>query len=123
MPILVIADLFLFSVMFHKYLTLLRRFKFEFIPANTTFLNLNPHLKAQQLTQTVFLVQLFRGVKVMLHTLIWAVHMTRILFFSKNLALLGSPTVLSARLAATWLVVKLLYVFRLLFHHLLQFVL
>jgi len=43
--------------------------------------------------------------------------MSRILFFSKNLALLGFPTDLSARFAATWQDVKLLYVFKLLFHH------
>jgi len=70
MPFSVIADLFLFSAMSHKYLTLSHRFKFEFILVNTTFINLNPHLKARQLTQTVFLVQLFLSVKVMLHTLI-----------------------------------------------------
>jgi len=70
MPFLVIADLIIFSAMSHKYLTLSHRFKFEFILLNTTFLNLNPHLKARQLTQTVFLVQLFLGVQVMLYILI-----------------------------------------------------
>lgn len=59
MPFLMIADLFVFSAMSHKYMTLSRRFKLEFILVNTTFLNLNPHLQAGQLTQTLFLVHLF----------------------------------------------------------------
>jgi hypothetical protein len=96
---LVIDGLFLISAIPHKYLTLLNRCKFELIPDNTAFLNVNPQLQARQLTRSVFLVQLFLSVKVMLHTLIF-VHVTGILFFSKTLALLGFPTGLSSRFTA-----------------------